>query len=208
VSQIDLSRCCVFCDPRRAPASHRAVFVDRDGTVIEDTGFIHKPEDVRFIDGADEALRTLIAAGYAIVVVSNQSGVARGKFTLHDMLVTHDRFVEQLRDADIELAGCYYCPFHTVGSVAEFLRESPFRKPSPGALLDAASILNLDLKYCWMIGDRWGDIRTGRAVGARTIKLPIANASASADLGDPGDTADFLADNLLAAATILLKAAS
>lgn len=195
----------MFCDANRAPASHRAVFVDRDGTVIDDTGFIHRPQDVRLCDGADVALRDLIAAGYAIVVVSNQSGVARGKFTLHDMLITHDRFVDVLHDAGIELAGSYYCPFHTVGSVPEFLRESPFRKPKPGALLDAASILNLDLKQCWMIGDRWGDVRTGHAAGTRTIKLPIADASASADVGDPGDRADFLADNLLGAATIILR---
>jgi histidinol-phosphate phosphatase family protein len=142
----------------------RAVFLDRDGTLIDDVGYIADPEDVRLVPGAAEALRALRDAGFRLVVVSNQSGLGRGLITQEQADAVHHRFVEELGRAGAQIDAAYYCP-HTPEE------RCACRKPLPGLLLDAARELGLDLERSFMVGNSDVDVAAGEAAGARAILL-------------------------------------
>ena len=141
-----------------------AVFLDRDGTLIEDVGYPRDPETVRLVDGAPEALAALRRAGFALVVVSNQSGIGRGFVTREEAKAVHERFLRELRARGVELDDVRYCP-HTPEDACTC------RKPATGLLLDAARELGLDLARSFMVGDKPGDVEAGRAAGCRTVLL-------------------------------------
>ncbi len=141
-----------------------AVFLDRDGTIIEDVGYPRDPAEVRLLPGAAEGLRRLDDAGFRLVVVSNQSGVGRGLVSQDDLQRTHARLLELLRYHGVELAGAYYCT------------HAPWegctcRKPSPEALRRASADLGLHLGMSFLVGDKASDIDAGRRAGCRTILL-------------------------------------
>jgi histidinol-phosphate phosphatase family protein len=140
----------------------RAVFLDRDGTVIEDPGYLSDPSGVRLLPGAADALRALRAAGYQLVLVSNQSGIGRGYFTAEQAEAVHRRVVEQLSRKGVVLDDARYCP-HAPDD------GCPCRKPRPGLLLAAARELGLDLGASFMVGNSSVDIGAGRNAGCRTI---------------------------------------
>jgi D-glycero-D-manno-heptose 1,7-bisphosphate phosphatase len=145
-------------------SARAAVFLDRDGTLIEDVGYISDPEDVRLVPGAAEALRALRGDGFALVVVSNQSGIGRGLTTQEQADAVHRRFLDELETADAEIDAAYYCP-HTPDD------GCPCRKPLPGLLLDAAHELELDLERSTMVGNSDVDVAAGEAAGTRAILL-------------------------------------
>jgi histidinol-phosphate phosphatase family protein len=145
-------------------ATVRAVFLDRDGTVIEDVGYPRDPEQVRFLPGALAGLAALRAAGWLLVVISNQSGIGRGLITPEEAEAVHARFECELGDAGISLAGARYCPH----APAE---HCSCRKPSPEMILDAASSLGIDLAASYMVGDKESDVEAGRRAGTRTIRF-------------------------------------
>ncbi len=151
-----------------------AVFLDRDNTLIANGGDLGDAESVRLLDGAAEALSELREAGYRLVVVTNQGGVARGKFTEADVDAVHQR-IAQLLDDEIHQPGLierfYYCPYHPQGTVAEYRRDHPWRKPNPGMILQASRDMELDLEHSWVIGDQDRDIAAGRAAGCRTLLI-------------------------------------
>ncbi|MGV3722172.1 MAG: D-glycero-alpha-D-manno-heptose-1,7-bisphosphate 7-phosphatase, partial [Actinomycetota bacterium] len=155
-----------------------AVFLDRDGVLIEDTGYPSDPEVISLLPGVGEGLRALATAGWRLVVVSNQSGVARGKFTLARLEAVNERLVALLRAEGVTLDAFYFCPHHAEHGNPPFNIACNHRKPEPGMLRTAADDLDLDLRSCWMIGDRETDIAAGRAAGCRTILLgaPPTNA--------------------------------
>jgi len=172
------------------------VFLDRDGTIIEDTGFIRRVEDVHLLPGAVDGLRALQSAGFVLVVVSNQSGLARGIMAERELNAVHGRFENLLRESGITVRECLYCPNHPNGAVEKYRRDCADRKGAPGMILKAAHRHGIDLPGSWMIGDREGDLRAGRACGMRTIRI-----------GQPGPgepAADFSADNLWEASRIIL----
>ena len=142
----------------------RAVFLDRDGTLIDDVGYISDPDDVRLIRGAADALRALHDAGFRLVVVSNQSGLGRGLVTQEQADAVHQRFVEELERAGGGIDAAYYCPHRPEDGC-------DCRKPLPGLLFDAASELGLDLERSFMVGNSDLDVAAGEAVGARAILL-------------------------------------
>lgn len=142
----------------------RAVFLDRDGTLIDDIGYISDPEDVRLVPGAADALRGLRDAGFRLVVVSNQSGLGRGLITQEQADAVHRRFVEELERAGARIDGAFYCPHAPEDGCA-------CRKPLPGLLLDAARGLGLDLGRSFMVGNSDVDRAAGEAAGARAILL-------------------------------------
>jgi D,D-heptose 1,7-bisphosphate phosphatase len=151
-----------------------AVFIDRDNTLIVNDGDLGDPGRVRLVEGAAEGLRRLRAAGFRLVVVSNQGGVARGAFTEADVESVHRRIAGLLADAtgrDDLIDAFYYCPFHPQGTVEAYRREHPWRKPQPGMLLAAASALDLDLPSSWLIGDQPRDVAAGRAAGCSTVLI-------------------------------------
>jgi D-glycero-D-manno-heptose 1,7-bisphosphate phosphatase len=148
-----------------ATASTRSgAFLDRDGTLIEDVGYIADPEEVVFLDGAIEALRTLRELGLALVVVSNQSGIARGLISEQEAGAVHRRFLALLEKEGIGLDAVRYCRHGPDANCS-------CRKPLPGLLLDAARDLGLDLGHSVMVGDKPDDVEAGRRAGCRTVQL-------------------------------------
>lgn len=149
-----------------------AVFLDRDNTLIANEGDLGEPERVRLLDGVAEGLKRLRDAGFRLVVVTNQGGVARGAFTEDDVDSVHQRIATLVDEAAAghELVSrFYYCPYHPKATIEAYRRDHPWRKPRPGMLLQAARDLNLDLAQSWMIGDAARDVQAGRSAGCRTV---------------------------------------
>jgi len=151
--------------------SNKAIFLDRDDTLIEDPGYINNPKQVKLVDGAAEALIEFGAMGYKLVVVSNQSAVARGIVTEKVLGEIHNRLKQLLAEKGAYLDKIYYCPYHSEGSVAKYRKESDFRKPNPGMLLEAAEEMDIDLEQSWMIGNSNHDIEAGLRAGCKTILI-------------------------------------
>ena len=167
-----------------------AVFLDRDGTLIEDVGYPRDPDRVRLLDGVPGALRRLAEAGLALVVVSNQSGIGRGLITPGEARAVDERFRSLLADQGVVLDGAKYCPHRP----DEGCR---CRKPQPGMLLEAAAELDLELTSSHMIGDKQTDVEAGRRAGcASTVRLAVDGAAAA--------EADHVARDMAEAAGILL----
>jgi histidinol-phosphate phosphatase family protein len=138
------------------------VLLDRDGTLIVDVGYPRDPDAVELLPGTQGALRALRDAGFALVVVSNQSGVARGLVSHAEARAVHERLLERLTEGGIELDGAYYC-FHGPEDRCDC------RKPEPGLLLRAADELGLSLDRSVMVGDKPSDVDAGRAAGCRSL---------------------------------------
>jgi len=179
--------------------TNKAVFVDRDDTLIEDVGYISDPADVKLLPGVELAIKSLRRAGYLIVVVTNQSGVARGKFTVEQLERVNNEMCRKLEQKGTSIDGLYYCPFHPDGTVEPYARESDLRKPAPGMLMRAAEQMDIDLSASWMVGDSPRDVEAGRRAGCRTIWIRHGDEQAD----DPG--ADYAAKNLVEAARIIMK---
>jgi D,D-heptose 1,7-bisphosphate phosphatase len=149
-----------------------AVFLDRDNTLIHNDSDLGDPEQVRLIDGVAHGLRALREAGFHLVVVTNQAGVGRGKFSEDDVDAVHQR-IAALVDEQAKTSGLidrfYYCPYHPEATVAEYCRDHPWRKPNPGMLLQAARDMGLDLAHSWMIGDQERDMHAGQSAGCQTV---------------------------------------
>ncbi|MFQ5495337.1 MAG: HAD-IIIA family hydrolase [Phycisphaerae bacterium] len=178
-----------------------AVFLDRDGTIIEDVGYLRSPDQVKLLPGAAEAIRRLAATGRLVVIVSNQSGVARGLFDEFTLSKVHERLEALLGEFGARLSAAYYCPYLAGegAKVAAYRRASELRKPKPGMLLQAARELDIDLSRSWMIGDSPSDIEAGRQAGCRTIRI-YSNGTGSRD-AEAGPT--YTAVSLLEAAKIV-----
>ena len=149
-----------------------AVFVDRDNTLIHNDGDLGDPAEVRLIQGAAAAVASLRGLGYYVIVVTNQGGVARGKYGEAEVEAVNQRINAAIKaDSGARIDRFYYCPYHPEASVEQYRREHPWRKPAPGMLLQARDDMNLDLTESWMIGDQMRDVQAGAAAGARTILL-------------------------------------
>jgi D-glycero-D-manno-heptose 1,7-bisphosphate phosphatase len=148
-----------------------AVFFDRDNTLIASDGYLGDPAKVQLIPGAADAVARARRLGHAVVVFSNQSGVARGMFSEEDVQAVNARMEQMLaaENAQAVIDRHEYCPFHPEGTVDVYARESDRRKPRPGMIHSAAKALELDLERSWVIGDAGRDVEAGRAAGCRTI---------------------------------------
>ncbi|MEA3212014.1 MAG: D-glycero-D-manno-heptose 1,7-bisphosphate phosphatase [Chthoniobacter sp.] len=174
-------------DPLLSPA----VFLDRDGTLMEDTGYVSDPAHVRIYPGTAAALAALKARGFKNVIVTNQSGIARGYFTEAAYHAVHARLLELLGPGLID-AACF-CADHPD-------QASSRRKPEPGMILEAAQELGLDLSRSWMVGDRAGDIAAGQRAGVRPI---LVRTGIGADADPAG--AVFVAKDFASAVEFILK---
>lgn len=153
----------------------QAVFLDKDGTLIEDVPYNVDPQQIRLCEGAIAGLRLLQAAGYLLIVITNQAGVAKGFFPEAALVDVEVRIRELLAVHDISLAGFYYCPHHPAGVVAPYAIACDCRKPRPGLLQQAARDHPIDLQQSWFIGDILHDVEAGRAAGCRTILIDNGN---------------------------------
>jgi len=194
----------------------KAVFLDRDRTIIEDPGYLTEPEAVRLLPGADLALRSLSQAGFKLVVVTNQSAVARGMLTEEGLQQVHAELRRQLAQRGVHLDGIYYCPYHPEGTVQAYARDSDERKPNPGMLLRAARELDIDLSASWMVGDSPRDVEAGQRAGCRTIRVRVRSEDAAKEGArreglrleqrqDEDVQADFSVRNLVDAARLILR---
>lgn len=164
-----------------------AAFLDRDGVINVDHGYTYKPEDLAFIDGAPDAIRRLNEAGYLVVVVTNQSGVARGYYGEVDVERFHAHMQAELAKAGARIDAFYSCPYHPEGIVAEYRLDHPDRKPKPGMILRALRDLPIDAGRSFLIGDLPSDIAAAAA------------ADISGHRFTGGDLDDFVAGVLLQA---------
>jgi D-glycero-D-manno-heptose 1,7-bisphosphate phosphatase len=156
-------------------AYRRAVFLDKDGTLIENVPYNVDPALIRLAPGAAAGLTLLHRAGFALFVISNQSGVARGYFPESALAAVEARLRELLAAFGVPLAGFSYCPHHPQGTVEEFAMACDCRKPAPGMILRVAAEHAIDLSRSWMVGDILDDIQAGRAAGCRTILIDNGN---------------------------------
>ena len=148
-----------------------ALFLDRDGVINHEVGYLHLPEDVVFVDGIFSLCRTAQSLGYKLVVVTNQSGIARGLYTEAQFHVVMDHIRAGLAAESVTLDAVYFCPFHPVHGVGEYQREHEDRKPSPGMLHRAVRDLGVDLSQSILIGDRCSDIAAANTAGLRQAFL-------------------------------------
>ncbi|MCC2642079.1 MAG: D,D-heptose 1,7-bisphosphate phosphatase [Nitrospira sp.] len=180
----------------------KAVFVDKDGTLIENRPFDWGGEDMRMLPGSVEGLRLLHLAGYALIVVTNQGGIAHGWFTEEAMTNVEITLRIRLAAAGIPLAGFYYCPHHPQGSVPRYTTHCACRKPKPGLLMQAAREVHVDLEQSWMVGDILHDVEAGRWAGCQTVLLTNGNETEweMSAMRWP----DLLADDVLEAARVIV----
>ncbi|ELY3737840.1 D-glycero-beta-D-manno-heptose 1,7-bisphosphate 7-phosphatase [Cronobacter sakazakii] len=164
-----------------------AIFLDRDGTINIDHGYVSEIDRFEFIDGVIDAMRELKAMGFALVLVTNQSGIARGKFTEAQFEQLTEWMDWSLADRGVDLDGIYYCPHHPEGAVEEFCQNCDCRKPQPGMLISARDFLHIDMAASYMVGDKLEDMQAGAAAGVgtkvlvRTGKPVTPEAEAAAD---------------------------
>ena len=146
-----------------------AVFLDRDGTINVDHGYVFRPGDFEFIPGAPEAIRRLKGAGYLVIVVTNQAGVARGLYGESDVHDLHRHLDRELARHNTAIDAYYYCPHHPEKGTEPYRRECACRKPLPGMLLQAAADFSVDLARSFLVGDKRSDIEAGLAAGCQPI---------------------------------------
>ena len=176
-----------------------AVFLDRDGTLIEDVGYVDRLERLKLYPWSVESVKLLRRCGYAVVVVTNQAGVARGMVREQAVTEAYNEIQRVLSEVGEQLDGHYYCPHLATASVAAYRRECSCQKPKPGMVLQAARDLELDLSRSVVVGDRWTDIQLARAVDAKAVLVRTGYGVSQLASPPTGEGADAVADNLLEA---------
>ena len=173
----------------------RAVFLDRDGTINEDTDYVSDPKKVRLISGVAKAIRTLNERSIPVVVISNQSGVARGFYTESAIELVNAAISKHLEKVGARIDRFYYCPHHPEGK-GKYGQECECRKPKSGMLLQAAKDLNLVLSHSVMIGDKARDIEAGIAAGCRTVLVMTGKGAQTRDTWHESFEPSHIAQNL------------
>lgn len=155
---------CSIITTERSNKPRPAVFLDRDGTINVEKNYLHRVQDWEWIPGAQAAIKSLCDAGYLVVVVSNQAGVARRYYTSEDVATLHRHVQQELLVLGASVDAYYWCPHHP-----DLGPSCNCRKPAPGMLLQAAQDLNIDLAASWMVGDKTIDVQAGMAAGVSSL---------------------------------------
>ena len=202
----------------------KAVFLDRDGTVSVEMGYIHEKDMDRYAlnPGAAEGMKQLADAGYLLILVTNQSGVARGYYDEAQVHRVHARLAELLAEKGVALDAVYYCPHHADSNagaanqptpgriqaqpVAELIRDCDCRKPRPGMGLKAAADFDLDLSQCWVVGDKKADLGLAQALECPGILVTTGYGQGTLEkLEEQGRVPRYVAGDLVQAAAIILS---
>ena len=183
----------------------RAVFLDRDGTIIEEVGYLDRPERVEFFPWTIDAIRVLNRAGLAVVLVSNQSGIARGFFTEAVVEDVHRRIFEMLAAGGARIDAYYYCPHHPDGRIPDLAKVCDCRKPARGLVDRAVIEFGVDPQRSFVVGDRWLDVGLARAVGAKGVLVRTGYGESEERKPPDGVRADVVVDNLIAASSWILR---
>lgn len=173
---------------------HKAVFLDRDGVINKEVGYLNNPAKFEFLPRAIQALKKIFDSEYKIVVVTNQSGVSRGYFTKEILRRIHDKMTDMLTVEGVSIDGIYFCPHHPDDGCS-------CRKPETGLIIKASKELDIDLNGSFFIGDTTGDILTGKNAGLKTILVETGHGGKD---GRVNIKPDYTASDLLAAAEIIL----
>ena len=150
-------------------APRRALFLDRDGVINEDTGYLHEAAKCRFVDGVFDLARGFAESGHAIVIITNQAGIGRGYYTEETFQNFMRWMLGEFASRGVTIEAFYYCPDHPTEGLGQYRRDTPRRKPGPGMFLEAGRDLGLDLRRSWCVGDKLTDIDAGRAAGVGTL---------------------------------------
>jgi D-glycero-D-manno-heptose 1,7-bisphosphate phosphatase len=150
-----------------------ALFLDRDGTLVHPRHYPSQPDELQLYDGMGDGLRRLQSAGFRLVVITNQAGLARGYFGAADLNAMHEHLARELARFDIKLDGVYHCPHHPDGVVPGLAIVCDCRKPQPGLLLRAAAEQQIDLPRSWFVGDILDDVEAGHRAGCRTVLVDL-----------------------------------
>ena len=182
-------------------APRRAVFIDRDGTISEEVGYVNHPSRYRVFPFAAEAVRALNDAGWLAILVTNQAGVARGYFKEELIGEVHKILQDELARDGARLDAIYYCPHHPSVGEPPYRLDCDCRKPKPGLILRAARDFRLDLARCWMVGDRYGDSELARNAGTRSAFVLTGYGRGELEHQSHGwrKRPDIVAENLLEA---------
>lgn len=182
------------------------VFLDRDGTINEDVGYISDPDDFQLIPGSAEAIARLNGEGFVVIVVTNQSGVARGYFTEDDVLTINNKMVGELEKVGAYVDGVYYCPHHPDFGDEGYRLDCECRKPGTGMVKKAAREFNIDVKRSFVVGDHRGDLELGRNAGAKTIMVLTGHGREERKkMEGDGIAPDHIADDLSSAVGYILE---
>jgi D-glycero-D-manno-heptose 1,7-bisphosphate phosphatase len=171
-------------------AKRKALFIDRDGIINQDTGYPHKSEDIRFNEAIFPLCRHAAAQGYLLIVITNQAGVAKGKFNERDVQALHEWMANEFRKKGITIAGFYYCPHHPQAEVPQYRRVCDCRKPRPGMVLKAAEDHNIDIGTSLVIGDKPSDRIA--LEGLRSIIVKSRYTDKHFDVEEISDVMDYL----------------
>lgn len=185
--------------------SRAAVFVDRDGTLIEESGYLNDLSRLIFFPYTVDAVRQLNRGGFAVVVITNQAGIARGIVPEAFVDTAHRHIQERMRVGGAQIDAFYYCPHHPDGRLTALSIKCECRKPEPGLLLRAARELDLDLDRSFMIGDRFHDLEAGRTAGAKTVLVRTGYGATEERAQDPARRPHAVADNIAGAAAWILQ---
>ncbi len=191
--------------PADSSRASTAVFLDRDGTLIEEVGYLDRPARVALYPWTTAAVRALNLAGLRVVLVSNQSGVARGFFTEATVDGVHRHIADLLALGGARIDAYYYCPHHPEGSVPEYARPCECRKPGRGLVDRAVRELGIDPDRSFTVGDRWLDIAMARTIGARGVLVRTGYGADEERRAPAGLSADAVVNNLVEAASWILE---
>ncbi|MCK9110795.1 D-glycero-beta-D-manno-heptose 1,7-bisphosphate 7-phosphatase [Haemophilus influenzae] len=180
---------------------NKAIFLDRDGTLNIDYGYVHEIDNFKFIEGAIDALRELKKLGYMLVLVTNQSGIARGYFSEDQFLQLTEWMDWSLAEQDVDLDGIYYCPHHPEGK-GEYKEDCDCRKPKSGMLLQAIKELKIDPTQSIMVGDKVEDLKAG--IGAE-VKMNVLVRTGKPVTGEGEGIADYVLDSIVDLPRILKR---
>lgn len=179
------------------------IFLDRDGTINEEVNYLYKPEQLHILPGVPQAIRLFREAGYRIVVVTNQAGIARGYYQEQDVKRLHRYLNEKLKESQAGIDAFYFCPHHPVHGIGAYLTECRCRKPGIGMFEQAQADCPVAREQSWMIGDKALDMQAGRAFGVRTVLVGTGYGSSEKEEADY----DFFAETLMDAATAIVGGA-
>jgi D-glycero-D-manno-heptose 1,7-bisphosphate phosphatase len=176
-----------------------AVFLDRDGTLIEEVGYLDRPERVQLYPWSTDAIRALNTAGIRVVMVSNQSGIARGFFTEDTLRAVHEHLADRLAAGGAHIDAYYYCPHHPDGRIPEYARVCDCRKPGRALVDRAVAAFGIDPARSFAVGDRWLDVQLARTVGARGVLVRSGYGALEEHRAPHGVAADAVVNNLIEA---------
>lgn len=185
----------------------KAVFLDRDGTVNEEVGYLSAVVDLRLIPGAGAAIKRLNDANLLVILVTNQSGIARGYFSESRLHEIHERLKQMLQEDNARLDAIYYCPHHPTAGNSHHTKECDCRKPGTGLIDQASRDLDIDVKQSYVVGDKWSDVELGQRAGAHSILVKTGYGTDEegnarpAHLKDP----DFIAHTINEAAEWIIE---